>query len=344
MSSTTYINVIKHLQVETTTYCNSFCPGCSRNIDGGEVNPHIGLEHMSMKTWTKLFENDSISALTLNGTFGDTMMNPNIVEMLNETANTGNITDMVSLHTNGGLRTQDYWRDLAKVLKRFKKHEVVFSIDGLLDTNHIHRRGTDFNKIIDNAKAFILEGGTASWRMIAFDHNKHQIEEAKLFAKKLGFRYFMVKQSYDKIMYAKKYKNLPETTITAPDDITDLKRYTEDFYPDREGVHFWAKENRSDEFENKFNCPWLNDLALQVDVKGRIWPCCYISDNANNTFYDNEWSMASINNNFPQDFNNINKFNLVEILSHNFFTKHLNTVWKNKESQICENCMNKEMI
>ena len=54
--------------------------------------------------------------------------------------------------------------------------------------------------------------------------------------------------------------------------------------------------------------------------------------------------MASINNKFPQDFNNINKFNLIEILSHKFFTKHLNTVWKNKESQICENCMNKEMI
>tara|TARA_B110001454_G_C12694782_1_gene423868 strand:- start:165 stop:1112 length:948 start_codon:yes stop_codon:yes gene_type:complete len=315
-------------------------------VEGGEVNPHICLEHMSMETWLKLFQNNSISALSLNGTFGDSMMNPNIVEMLNEVANIGNITDMVSIHTNGGLRTSDYWRDLAKVLKRFKKHEVVFSIDGLADTNHIHRRGTNFNKIIDNAKAFILEGGTASWRMIIFDHNKHQVEEAKEFARKLGFRYFMVKQSYDRVLYAKEYKGMPATTLTRPPTSVyeKLKELQEDFYPERESVHFWAKNNRSKEFENKFNCPWLNDLALQVDAKGRIWPCCYISDNANNTFYDNEWSIGAINDKFPIDFNNINKFNLIEILSHKFFTEHLNNVWENKESQICEKCMNKEIV
>ena len=178
MSSTTYINVIKHLQVETTTYCNSFCPGCSRNVEGGEINPHISLQHMGMKTWGKLFEDNSISALTLNGNFGDPMMNPNIVQMLDKVANIGNITDMVSIHTNGGLRSLEHWQELANVLQKFKKHEVVFSIDGLEDTNHIHRRGIDFKKIINNAKEFISHGGTAHWRMIIFDHNKHQVQKA----------------------------------------------------------------------------------------------------------------------------------------------------------------------
>lgn len=342
MSSTTYINVIKHLQVETTTYCNSFCPGCSRNVEGGEINPHISLQHMGMKTWGKLFEDNSISALTLNGNFGDPMMNPNIVQMLDKVANIGNITDMVSIHTNGGLRSLEHWQELANVLQKFKKHEVVFSIDGLEDTNHIHRRGIDFKKIINNAKEFISHGGTAHWRMIIFDHNKHQVQKAKEFARSLGFRYFTISESYDKEIFAKEYKGMPETVITAPSNevYKELQSHQEDFYPNKEGVHFWADKT----IEHESNCPWLKDLALQVDVKGRIWPCCFISDNANNAFYNNEWSMPSIRKNFPEDFNNINKFNLIEILSHKFFTEYLNNVWKNKESQICENCMNKEII
>ena len=33
--------------------------------------------------------------------------------------------------------------------------QVDFNIDGLEDTNHLYRRNTDFNKIINNAQAFI---------------------------------------------------------------------------------------------------------------------------------------------------------------------------------------------
>ena len=38
-----------------------------------------------------------------------------------------------------------------------------------------------------NAKAFIEAGGKARWKMIVFKHNEHQIDEAKLLAKDMGF-------------------------------------------------------------------------------------------------------------------------------------------------------------
>ena len=205
-----YVDVIKHLQIETTTYCNSFCPGCSRNINGGELNPHIELEHMNIDTWKKLFEEGIIKSLSLNGTFGDPLMTPNIIPMLKELADMNVIDDMVSIHTNGGMRSEKFWYDLSKVLQRFKKHEVVFGIDGLADTHSIHRRGTDFNRVINNAKIYIEAGAIATWRMIVFDHNVHQVADCKELARELGFKYFNLKPSYDKTLYAKKYKQLPK--------------------------------------------------------------------------------------------------------------------------------------
>ena len=68
-------------------------------------------------------------------------------------------------------------KNLASIMR--KPDKVIFAIDGLEDTNHLYRVNTNFNKIMENAKAFINAGGIARWDFIAFAHNEHQIEEAK---------------------------------------------------------------------------------------------------------------------------------------------------------------------
>ena len=54
---------------------------------------------------------------------------------------------------------------------------VDFNIDGLQDTNHVYRKNTNFEKIIDNASAYIRMGGIAEWNYIVFKHNQHQIDK-----------------------------------------------------------------------------------------------------------------------------------------------------------------------
>ena len=76
-----------------------------------------------------------------------------------------------------------------------KPDKVIFAIDGLEDTNHLYRVNTNFNKIMENAKAFINAGGLARWDFIAFAHNEHQIEEAKALAEQMGFVKFRYKKS-----------------------------------------------------------------------------------------------------------------------------------------------------
>ena len=77
----------------------------------------------------------------------------------------------IEVVTNGSIKKANWWAELAL------KANVVFSIDGLEDTNHIYRVGAQWDKIMANAEAFIAAGGNATWQYIVFRWNAHQEED-----------------------------------------------------------------------------------------------------------------------------------------------------------------------
>jgi hypothetical protein len=103
----------------------------------------------------------------------------------------------LSCNTNGSLRNPKWWSRLGAVMRPNQNmgNYCTFSLDGLEDTNHIYRRNTDWKKIMQNAQAFLDAGGIAHWDYIVFEHNEHQVEEARELAKKMGFKNFNVKRT-----------------------------------------------------------------------------------------------------------------------------------------------------
>jgi MoaA/NifB/PqqE/SkfB family radical SAM enzyme len=99
----------------------------------------------------------------------------------------------LSFHTNASAKTPEWWSKLPAAMG--KSHYVVFSVDGLEDTNHLYRQGTVWKNIMRNAEAFIQAGGRARWDYIVFGHNEHQVEEARALATSMGFEKFNVKKS-----------------------------------------------------------------------------------------------------------------------------------------------------
>ena len=89
------------------------------------------------------------------------------------------------MHTNGSARTTEWWRGVARM-----KVRTTFGIDGMSDTHHLYRQNTSYNTVIKNAKTFIQSGGQATWKMIEFKHNKHQIDQCCTLSKELGFAHF----------------------------------------------------------------------------------------------------------------------------------------------------------
>ena len=57
----------------------------------------------------------------------------------------------IEIHTNGGARNVEFWENLGKLSKIAGKNIlVIFSVDGLEDTNHIYRRNVKWDKLKEN--------------------------------------------------------------------------------------------------------------------------------------------------------------------------------------------------
>ena len=150
-----------------------------------------------------------------------------------------------------------------------KLHNIHIALDGLEDTHNLYRIGTDWNKIINNAKAFIDVGGYATWEFIRFKHNQHQVEECRQLSKDLGFYCFSVKDT-SRYVDNKPYKVLdkdgnilyylepPTDTIVSGVDKDIVKNYKN-----------FVKESTID-------CMALRMTQLYIDVNKHLYPCGFL--------------------------------------------------------------------
>lgn len=186
---------ITTVHLEVTERCNASCPQCARNINGGEVNPLLHDAELSLDDVKNILKPEFISQLKrlyMCGNYGDPISARDTLEMF-EYIRSCNSSMQLSFHTNASAKTPEWWSRLPAAMG--KNHYVVFSVDGLEDTNHLYRQGTVWRKIMENARAFIAAGGRARWDYIVFGHNEHQVEEARALAESMGFEKFNIKKS-----------------------------------------------------------------------------------------------------------------------------------------------------
>jgi hypothetical protein len=175
----------------------------------------------------------------------------------------------ITINTNGGIRNTKWWGELAGILDS-NKDTVVFGLDGLVDTNHLHRIGVNYNKVIENARAFIQAGGNAEWAFIRFKHNENQVETAKLEAKRLGFKNFVMKDS-SRFLLEKTFnvvdKEGRSTHKLEPSGYSEIK------FIDRNVI------NRYKEIVNasEIDCQAIKFKEIYIDAFGRVFPCCFIA-------------------------------------------------------------------
>jgi MoaA/NifB/PqqE/SkfB family radical SAM enzyme len=258
---------LKSLHLEITNRCQAACPMCSRNYHGGMDNVLLKNADWNFND----FENivlpvaKQLTKINFCGNFGDPLLNINL-QIMTDAVKHLNIH--VDVHTNGSLRNDKWWAAFPKHLP--VSHRVVFGIDGLADTHSIYRIGTDFNRILENAKTFIQAGGIAEWCFIRFKHNEHQVEDARELAKKYGFKYFSVKDSsrfnfekqfavYNKYGKTEYYLESPINTDTKYFDANNLTLI----------------QNLVNDTE--INCYAQHQTELYIDAHRRIMPCCFLA-------------------------------------------------------------------
>jgi hypothetical protein len=153
---------------------------CGRNRLGGADNQLLSLYELSLADIASILSPALLSrmrSIHFCGNFGDPAVAADLLPSLGYVRSCSESVG-IGLSTNGSVRSSAWWSNVGSILNR--ENDVCrFAIDGLSDTNSLYRRGTHFDKIMENARAFIAAGGNASWVFLVFRHNEHQIEEAQ---------------------------------------------------------------------------------------------------------------------------------------------------------------------
>jgi MoaA/NifB/PqqE/SkfB family radical SAM enzyme len=261
---------LKNIHLEITNRCQASCPMCSRNYHGGLENPLIKNNDWTLEDFKKIFTEELLFQLEgfyFCGNFGDPIINDNLIEMC-EYSTSVNPKLYIRIHTNGSARSAEWWSNLAKALP--PSHNVIFALDGLEDTHSIYRIGTQYEKIIKNAQAFIAAGGTAEWAFIKFKHNEHQAEEAEHRAKQLGFARFTQKDSA-RFVATDKFEVLNKNG--------EVEYYLEP--PTNSKINFINKDTlknyKSIVDESDIDCYVLKTKEIYIDAYRRVMPCCFLA-------------------------------------------------------------------
>ena len=178
---------IQDVHLEISSLCNASCPWCPRTFWGYPYNGGYPETNLSLTQAGHIFQPEfltQLDSIRINGNFGDIVMNPEGPDIVDYFFSV-NPNLKITISTNGGARNNKFWEQLAQTSVK-----VLFCLDGLEDTHHLYRQNTVWSTVIQNAQTFILAGGNATWKMIKFDHNQHQVNACRTLSQKLGFKKF----------------------------------------------------------------------------------------------------------------------------------------------------------
>jgi sulfatase maturation enzyme AslB (radical SAM superfamily) len=263
---------------------------CPRNYRGLDFNSGYPITELRLADFKKIFQPEFLKQLqpsafpddgfkhkyyekfgvSFNGNLGDFAAAKDGVEIV-EYLVKNNVE--VNICTNGGLRTPAWWSRLA-----LPGVEIGFALDGLEDTHHLYRQDTVWQRVIENAQAFISAGGVAKWRFIPFDHNRHQEQACRELAEKMGFARF--ENIYDGRDRGPVFDRDGEFSHYIGDRLPGESKEPQSIQPLLESHLTWFNPNTvecdNDVPDVEINCLHKNRQEIYVAADGSVYPCCFL--------------------------------------------------------------------
>lgn len=313
------LNSIRVVHLEVTSNCQARCPMCPRRIQGGPINPYIKIEDITLEKFKSWFDIDflkQLNKLFMCGNLGDPIIAKDTLEIFEYIRSINENIDL-SMHTNGSARDVNWWESLAEL-----NVSVIFGIDGLEDTHSLYRISTDWNKIIENSRAFIAAGGNASWHMLVFKHNEHQVDKCKRLSEIYGFKKFTTKHT----------SRFKDDYLQVLDDDNNVLYQLE---PTEKSLEIKNSLTSSMISEgNTIFCKAKKHQEIYVAASGNVSPCCWL---------DLEWMSDTNLNKIDYEnkigyFANLNHITLKEIFDSDFFNKIESTWHKDPLRECSKQC------
>jgi molybdenum cofactor biosynthesis enzyme MoaA len=356
------LSEIREFHVEMTNSCNASCPQCSRNILGGPQNPLIEKAELSLEDIKSIIPPalcPQIEQVMFCGTYGDPIVAKDSLLAVNYLKSSG--TKSVWFYTNASARDSSWWKSMAKILTS-PNDRLIFSVDGLEDTNHLYRRGTSWDRVFSNMETFIQSGGNARWDFLVFKHNEHQVDLAKEMAKKMGFLEFRLRKTsrFSAPLQNQTNRRMPVIAKSIPGSQT-LNDFIDNLKLDEVNAEYWLEQPYRVEYQNhdttvrlkeiiddygdfnkyldaaEISCIYKNRFKrLYVSADARLWPCSYIYGDVYSWSKKHKYRddiRKNILGVYGTEFNDLRKHNLSDILRHPWFESDLEKSWTNSTNE-----------
>lgn len=313
-----YLSEIKSLILEISSNCNLMCYGCVR-VDQTDVNAlHPLIEKnkfLELETIRKVIDSElcnNLDYIDFCGSIDDPLAHPKFLEIVDYIVSQGT---KVIVQTNASLRNPVYFAKLAEILKKQSSSYVKFSIDGLEDTNHLYRRGSNWDKIIENANAYIAAGGKAEWQYIAFPWNEHQIEIARELSIKMGFKSFRYRHDRGDVSIDNDEIEVKQNRLK--NDLDKSWQYNVDKFKD-------VIETQ------EIDCYSQKEKQYFIRYDGTVWPCCFLSNAKFHTVNNYKEYKNRFDLNYEKNWNSLYYHSFEEILNSDFYKNDLVKSWNSK--------------
>jgi MoaA/NifB/PqqE/SkfB family radical SAM enzyme len=248
---------------------------CARNYNGGEERSFVGNFEISIDDFTEWFELKTLSNLKhfyACGNYGDPILAKDCLEIFEYVRN--NSDAKLGIHTNGSARDTIWWKKLAEVFR--STDEVVFGIDGFEESHILYRRGTIWKKIIENAKTFIDNGGSALIDCLVFKHNESELKEFEKQMLSIGFKSVNFKSTqrfYDMEKFPVQNKKREIEYYLEPAETPEYKKISIIKLNDiKKDISIW--EDMVEKSKLKPKC--LKENSIYIDSRGNVLPCCWV--------------------------------------------------------------------
>lgn len=287
-----YPNSATSLHIELTDKCQAACPMCARNISGGADRPFVGNSEITLAKFKEWFTSDFLKGLTkfyACGNYGDPIIAQDCLEIYKHVRSV-NPNCVLSMNTNGSARTEDWWTELASVMKEGDK--VLFGIDGFEDSHVLYRRGTSWSKIISNATAFIKAGGNAYIDCLVFKHNQHEVDVFRKEMLNLGFKDVNFK-------YTRRFYGMQQFPVK--DKLGQVEYFLEPAIDEQpllplnvlsKDTSKWATIVET----SNVNPACLKQNEIYVDARGNVFPCCWIGSDWVEEFIEETVPLQTLRN------------------------------------------------
>lgn len=282
--------------IEPTNKCVIECSACARTIFKKRFPKKKQVDEIDIDQLCN-FLGDKTECVDIEGVYGDAIYHSKILELLGRLKQK-NIR--IRLTTNASGKSKIFWTKLESILS--DDDEVMFSIDGLEDTNHIYRKNSKWHTIVPALEIFGKSKLKTTWKFIVFKHNQNQIEEAREFSKKIGIDNFVL------IKNTRHYDSDYDKDLIPSDNFVDNSIL--------ENMSILENDTHS---TIRPQCQGTTAMTL-IDCHGDIYPCCYLGNFqvATKTIWNPRHGKFNIKNNTIDDI-----FNSTEVKQFYESTKNL---------------------